>query len=386
MLEADHQGVLQQLRAVDARAAELSEIAASEAALKADLTERYMRIELDHVGLAERHGKVVAEHTALVERHLMLEADHQGVLQQLRAVDARAAELSEIAASEAALKADLTEREEELREVGSRIALLEQEFCVLTEQYSKATDEYERRLREVVVRLADQASEGLLMSERHAAERVTLSERLITAEIENARFAALAEHHQRLLSESQAAADALELDLAMERERSGSLYRDVERAQQELSGLFGTVATQAGALEEAFRREGALNDEIAELRAAYAVVENEVRVAEAHRDELDTAYRRITDDREQLRVAVADRTAERNAAYDRLREAKAESAALIQQIGNILLDVQSQGALVVSESELDALRQHVAAIRKSTSWKVTAPLRGIARLFGRGRK
>jgi len=48
--------------------------------------------------------------------------------------------------------------------------------------------------------------------------------------------------------------------------------------------------------------------------------------------------------------------------------------------------------VIVEESEVAKLRRQnedlchaISLIRSSTSWRVTAPMRGLARMFGRGR-
>jgi hypothetical protein len=352
----------------------------------ADLAERYTRLDRDHIGLAERYGKVVAEYGALTERHLGLEADHRTTVHRLHEVDAQVNHLGQVVASQADLGAELAAREEEFQQVALRVAALELELRLAYERQIKAADEYDRRLHEMVVRFADQAGEGVRASERHAAERVSLLDRLIFAERETARLAALAEHNQRLLAGSEAVVRACEIDLALERERSGSLSRDVELTRQELMVLRDAGAAAAVAIDEAVRREAELNDQIAGLGSAYEAAERQVRLAEDRSVDLDAALRAIADDREQLQRAVADRAAERDAAYDRLREARAEKEALISQMGVILLNPQSQPAPAANSSELEALRNHVAAMRNSTSWKVSAPLRVVSRLLGRGRK
>jgi hypothetical protein len=120
-----------------------------------------------------------------------------------------------------------------------------------------------------------------------------------------------------------------------------------------------------------------------DLRAA---TDRQITAAAQHEARLSEVVSPLMEQISTLERAVADRRAERDAAYDRLREAKSEKEALIQQLGHILLDVRNRGAGSAHAADLEGLRQEVQALRNSTSWKVTAPLRGVSRLLGRKRR
>ena len=107
---------------------------------------------------------------------------------------------------------------------------------------------------------------------------------------------------------------------------------------------------------------------------------------EAVQQEFEQLIRSYKEGEQSLKTAVADRTAERDAAYDRLREARAEKEGLIQQMGAILIDGPAQRGANLTESDMAKLHEEIEALRRSTSWKVTAPLRGVGRILGRGQK
>ena len=203
------------------------------------------------------------------------------------------------------------------------------------------------------------------------------------------------------LRAAAATAAARELAIAMELERSECLARDLAKNQQAMSKALEESATvQISMLEDSKFREAALQGQTSRLMEEIFVIkadfQRSVRDAEEReqqlvrdrkgaREELDALARGHTEDLQFLQTAVADRTAERDAAYDRLREAKSEKAALIQQMGQILIDGPENRIASAYQGELEGLRQEVRAVRNSTSWKATAPLRAVSRLFRRGR-
>ncbi len=107
--------------------------------------------------------------------------------------------------------------------------------------------------------------------------------------------------------------------------------------------------------------------------------------AAAARQVLDEVRRAAAADREALERAARDRTAERDAAYDRLRESREENKALIVDFGS-MLNQQRDGPREGVQHELHMLRKEVATLKSSTSWKVSAPVRLLGRMLGRGKR
>jgi hypothetical protein len=360
----------------------------------ANLAERHQRITQDHMGLAERYEKLEVENCRLAEQSAKLTIEHTVVSQNLTD--------------------EISNQDRILREAGARIAVLEEELRRLSDHQARAAEERQQRTDGMILQFSDQLREAFAAAERHATEKALLSERLLAAEKDHAASVLTAEQREQA--------------------RIDGLTREMDRMRCELErSLDVNVKRHLAAIEEASRREAALRDqndalttEMATLRAALETLDAEANAArmrgeiqaaaieslrarigevesseiqlilerDALRAELSAAQRshdeelRVlrtgsAEERRILQIAAADRAAERDAAYDRLREAKSEKEALIQQMGRLLLATPGEQNAAITEGAVQGLREEVAALRRSTSWRVTAPLRAIARMFGR---
>jgi hypothetical protein len=353
-----------------------------------ELGDRHSRMMEDHVGLAERYDRLTSDHSGLSERLVQVEADYAGMARRLNEANAliiqlkqqvsagasqHAIERSEFATqlagqrhSEALLQREIAFREAALQEAAARIAVLERELRTAVDRRIEAAEKYEQRLGEIVLRFGDQASEALQASVKYSAEKAAISERLLLAEKGGERAAAMIEELKRAGSEREDVAAALRMRLSQTEAELVEACRKREESALELTARSSRLAKLQVTLSEVASAFG-----ISNVRSE---AEPEALIAELSNLQSATA------------TAAADRAAERDAAYDRLREARSEREALIQQMGQILLDVSGKRAVSVDPGDLEALRQEVRGLRSSTSWKVTAPLRSVGRLLGRGQR
>jgi FkbM family methyltransferase len=115
-----------------------------------------------------------------------------------------------------------------------------------------------------------------------------------------------------------------------------------------------------------------------ELTVARAEVEAERREAETLRGELAAIQAREHSDRAASRVVL-------EAELERAHEATAAALRREEAVEARLAEMEAAIALrhVTSTPRAEALEAEIAAIRRSTSWRVTAPVRGAGRLLKR---
>jgi hypothetical protein len=161
---------------------------------------------------------------------------------------------------------------------------------------------------------------------------------------------------------SQAEADGAARDAA----------RDAALAQ-------ATAETQA-AIRAAADLDQGLRAEIASLTAALGQVRSQ---AEAHDAARDAALA------EMLAALRAGQAADLAQAEAALTEARTEAQGHLAEIGRLARDIgQRDQRIGTLAQSLRAAEDEVAALRNSTSWRLTAPLRGVSlglRRLGRGR-
>jgi chromosome segregation ATPase len=170
--------------------------------------------------------------------------------------------------------------------------------------------------------------------------------------------------------------------LSVQKGRAPSTHDRIDHDEVSLARTQLAAAQHRAAEIEAEAQD--LRRKLAKAEEAQGAAQNALKERDQARRAVAETESRYAEEREVLQRTARDRTAERDAAYDRLREARDENKALIADFG-ALVSQQRPAPSADLQHELAMARNEVTQMKSSTSWKVSWPIRVLGRALGRGR-
>jgi predicted nucleic acid-binding Zn-ribbon protein len=376
--------------------------------LWAELTKRYPHFEFLH-----EHGLgVLGVGTALDApvRELFAAANDAALSGEVRSTFWR---LASAVQTRIELKASSEERARLATLLGVTIGECEVEVSRLTTELAglrPALEEKERQTAELTAQCAAARSEnaglGMALAEARS-ETAKLGKALAAARSETAKLdSALAKARSETaeLESALAAArsETAQLDSALAEARSetaqlGGALAEARSETAQLESALAAARSETAQLESALavaRSEKAqLDGALAEARSGTAQLESALAAARSETAQLESALAVARSETAQLESALAEARSEKAQFDGALAAARSENAGLndalatARQVGTdqqAALDAKAtelaavRGRCEQAEAAFAATRKELDAVRSSTSWRITEPLRRIA--------